>query len=85
MCTCLEMERLVCTAVMASRRGFEVMEGATMTIAIHLHGVVEKVPWENSYGRRKHGKNSLVENGCKNQLAEHASPRWVKMVREWQS
>ena len=85
MCTCLEMERLVCTAVMASRRGFEVMEGATMTIAIHLHGVVEKVPWENACGSHKHTKNSLVEKGPTYQLAEHASPRWVKLVREWQS
>ena len=49
MCTCSEMERHVCTAVTALRGWFEVMEGATMTIANHMHRAVEKL-----YNHRTH-------------------------------
>ena len=42
-CTCKEMGMGVCTAVTAEPEGFEVLEGATTTISIHLHGVVEKI------------------------------------------
>jgi hypothetical protein len=42
-CTCSGMQRHVCTAETAEPEGFEVLEGATTTISIHLHGVVEKI------------------------------------------